>query len=124
MKLNFEYFYSRSATGDLEVEDIGNCSIEANDDIGNFYYLLIETNMGFTKIFEYGPIQPDFDVLPKTVNCTFNRIEYNEKKIQKQIYSFLNTPIRNITQAQLIEKEELLSNCKDIIEYMRDSTNF
>lgn len=56
MKLNFKYFYSRSATGDLEVEDIGNCSIEANDNLGNFYYLLIETNMGFTKIFEYGPI--------------------------------------------------------------------
>ena len=37
------------AMGDLEVEDIGNCAIEANDDIGNFYYIVIETN--FTCVF-------------------------------------------------------------------------
>ena len=124
MRLNFEYFFSRMAMGDLEVEDIGNCAIEANDDIGNFYYIVIETNLGFTKIFEYGPTQPDFNEMCKSVTCTFDRIEFNEKKIIKRIQTFLNTPIRNITQAQVVEKEYALDGCKDIIEYMRHKENF
>ena len=124
MRQNFEYFYSREAIGNLDVEDIGNCSIEANDDLGNFYYMVIDTNLGFTRIFEYGPCNPDFNELPKAVECTFNRIEFNEKQIQKRIYSFLNAPHRNITQAQLVDRDYVLDGCKDIIEYMRDPFNF
>jgi hypothetical protein len=124
MRQNFEYFYSREAIGNLDVEDIGNCSIEANDDLGNFYYIVIDTNLGFTRIFEYGPCNPDFNELPKAVGCTFNRIEFNEKQIQKRIYSFLNAPHRNITQAQLVDRDYALDGCKDIIEYMRDPFNF
>lgn len=124
MRKTFEYFYSREAIGNLDVEDIGNCSIEANDDLGNFYYMVIDTNLGFTRIFEYGPCNSDFNELPKAVGCTFNRIEFNEKQIQKRIYSFLNAPHRNITQAQLVDRDYALDGCKDIIEYMRDPFNF
>ena len=135
MRQNFEYFYSREAIGNLDVEDIGNCSIEANDDLGNFYYMVIDTNLGFTRIFEYGPCNPDFNELPKAVGCTFNRIEFNEKQIEElkkileeiqngRIYSFLNAPHRNITQAQLVDRDYALDGCKDIIEYMRDPFNF
>ena len=124
MALEFEYFYQRMATGNLEVEDIGNCAIEANNDDGLFYYLLIETNMGFTKIFEYGPIHPDFHELPKSVKCNFERIEYNEKKLSKKIDDFLNSGFKCITQAQEIDKDMLLNNCTNIIEYMRDRENF
>ena len=124
MRTNFEYFFSRMAVGELEVEDIGDCAIEANDDIGNFYYLVIETNLGFTKIFEYGPVRPDFNEMCKSVECTFDRIEFNENKIRKRIQTFLNIPVRNITQAQIVEKEYALDGCKDIIEYMRHKENF
>ena len=112
------------AIGQLDVEDIGNCAIEANDDLGIYYYLVIETYLGFTKIFEYGPVQPDFNELNKSVSCLFNRIEFNDKKISKRIYTFLNAPTRNITQAQMVDKNYALDGCKDIIEYMRDSTKF
>lgn len=124
MRKEFEYFFSRSAVGLLDVEDIGNCAIEANDDIGNFYYIVIETKLGFTKIFEYGPCNPDFNELPKSVACTFDRIEFNDKKIANAIYMFLNNGKRNITQAQLVEKDYALDGCIDIIEYMRNSNNF
>ena len=112
------------AIGQLDVDDIGNCAIEANNDEGNYYYMVIETNLGFTKIFEYGPVQPDFNEMCKSVTCTFDRIEFNEKKISKRIYSFLNAPGKNITQAQIVDKEYALDGCKDIIEYMRNSNNF
>lgn len=121
---SFEYFYQRMAVGNLDIEDLGNCAIEANNDDGLFYYLLIETNLGFTKVFEYGPIQPDFHELPKSVKCTFDRIEYTEAKLSKIIQNFLNGGFKGITQAQIIDKDTLLDNCTDIIEYMRNKDNF
>lgn len=124
MRQNFGYFYSSMAIGQLDVDDIGNCAIEANNDEGNYYYMVIETNLGFTKMFEYGPVQPDFNEMCKSVTCTFDRIEFNEKKISKRIYSFLNAPGKNITQAQIVDKEYALDGCKDIIEYVRNSNNF
>ena len=117
---NFEYFFTRIATGELEIEDIGNCVIEANDDLGQSYYLKIDTNLGWSRIFEYGPCTPDFQELPKSVICTFDREEFNEIKLSNRIKQFLNAPKRNITQAKEITNNELYDSKKDIIEYMKD----
>ena len=108
----------------MEVEDIGNCVIEAGDDIGQLYYLKIDTNLGWCRIFEYGPCTPDFQELPKSVICHFDREEYNELKLNNRIKMFLNAPKRNITQARTIDDEELFDSVKDIIEYMKDKKNF
>ena len=94
---NFEYFFTRTAVGELEVLDVGNCVIEAGDDIGQLYYLKIDTNLGWCRIFEYGPCTPDFSELPKSVICNFDREEYNEIKLINRIKMFLNAPKRNIT---------------------------
>ena len=121
---NFEYFFTRIATGELEVEDIGNCIIEAGDDFGQLYFLKIDTNLGWSRIFEYGPCTPDFQELPKSVICTFDREEFNEIKLHNRIKQFLNAPKRNITQARIIDNETLFDSLKDIIEYMKDPKNF
>ena len=121
---NFEYFFTRTAVGELEVPDVGNCVIEAGDDIGQLYYLKIDTNLGWCRIFEYGPCTPDFSELPKSVICNFDREEYNEIKLINRIKMFLNAPKRNITQAREITDEELFDSVKDIIEYMKDKKNF
>ena len=121
---NFEYFFTRMATGELEVEDLGNCIIEAGDDLGQLYFLKIDTNLGWSRIFEYGPCTPDFQELPKSVICTFDREEFNEIKLSNRIKQFLNAPKRNITQARTIDDETLFDSLKDIIEYMKDPKNF
>ena len=121
---SFEYSFTRVAVGELEVEDLGNCVIEANDDIGNFWYLKIDTNMGWSKIFEYGPCTPDFQELPSSVICNFDRIEYNDIKLADRVRKFLNAPKRNITQAQEVTDDEMFDNIKDIIEYMKDRSKF
>jgi hypothetical protein len=82
---NFEYFFTRMATGELEVEDLGNCIIEAGDDFGQLYFLKIDTNLGWSRIFEYGPCTPDFHELPKSVICNFDREEFNEIKLSNRI---------------------------------------
>lgn len=124
MQGHFDYFYTKTAFGQLQVDDIGDCCIQANNDEGLFYYLLIESNMGWVKILEYGPAAPDFDELPKAVTCNFNRIEYNEKQINKRIEEFLNNRYRNITQAQLVDREVLFADCKSILDYCVVKENF
>ena len=121
---SFEYFFTRTAVGELEVENMGDCVIEASDDIGQLYYLKIDSNLGWCRIFEYGPCTPDFSELPKSVICNFDREEFDEFKLSQRIQKFLNAPKRNITSARVIEEEEMFDNIKDIIEYMKDKKNF
>lgn len=121
---NFEYFYTKQAVGNLEIDDIGNCYIEAYNDEGLAWYLLVETNLGWTKVFEYGPATPDFQELPKEVICKFQRFEFNKKTIQKTITAFLNDYKRNITQAMEVERSIIFDNCKSLIEYVEKRENF
>ena len=124
MQGTFEYFYTKTATGQLDIEDIGNCCIQANDDQGLFYYLLIESTLGWTKILEYGPAAPDFDELPKSVTCHFSRIEFDERKIFKRVDEFLNNRFRNITQAQIVDRNVMFEDCKSILGYCEIKENF
>lgn len=73
---------------------------------------------------EYGPATPDFNELPKSVFCSFNRIEYDERKIIKKINEFLNDVKRNITQAIEVERDLLFEDCKSILEYCENYDNF
>lgn len=116
--MNFKYYYATTVMADIDIDDIGHCAIEAHNDIGEFWYLVIRSELGSTQIFEYGPTC-HMDVLEKAVNCSFRRIEFNEKKINKAIDSFLNNPYRNITCAEEIEISEALNNCDDILGYMK-----
>ena len=110
--------------GELEVDELNDYAIEACNDLGQIWYLIISTNLGFTKIMEYGPCTPDFKDLPETVICNFSRIEYDEKKIAKRINEFVNSPKRNITQARQIDRDVAFGDCIDIIQYMKNRDNF
>ena len=87
---SFEYLQTVVVNGQLDVDDIGDCAILGRDDQGQEYYFMTFTYMGWTEIIEYGPALPDFDVLPKSVTYKYNRIEYDEYKIEKAIDKFLN----------------------------------
>ena len=73
---------------------------------------------------EYGPATPDFDELPKSAFCSFERIEFDERKLNKKIREFLNNPKRGITQALEVDRSLAFDDCKSIINYMRDESNF
>lgn len=120
----FEYFYTTTAVGELEVEDLGNCCIEAANDLGMLYYLVIDTKLGWCRIFEYGPALPDFDELPKSVYCSFSRIEYDERKLMKKVSEFLNSTAKQITQAFEVDRDVCFSNCKSLLAYMENMENF
>ena len=109
MNGRFDYVYVRQSQDFLDVEDIGNCYIETCNDSGECFYLFIRTSLGYTRVVEYGPYA-DGIRLP-SVSATFNQFEYNEKRLNKTIYNFLNNPGREITQAREISEEEY----KDIV---------
>ena len=99
--MNFEFFYQEQPTADLEIEDIGNVAIIANNDAGMEYYLILKTDMGLTKSLEYGPSVPDVEDLPMSVTIKYNQFEFSENKIIKMINKFLNS--NSITQAREAE---------------------
>lgn len=116
--MTFDYFKVTSVYGQLEIEDPGNCAIKALNDDGEEYYLIIDTTLGSSRIFTYGPCVPDLDQLPKSVNCHFLRIIYNNRKINKVIDDFLNDRFAKITSAEVVEAPEILKRCKGLITYM------
>ena len=120
----FDYFYTTSVNGTLEIEDIGNCCIEACTDIHECVYLLLDTKLGVTKVFQYGPIIPESEILEKSCICSFKRIDYSYNKIKKAIETFLNNPYIKITQAREIDKEKCFKNCINIIDYMKNPDSF
>ena len=65
---HFEYFYTQQAVGQLNIEDLGNCAIEAFNDEGSHYYLVIKTQLGQSIVMEAGPFAIDISILEKSVS--------------------------------------------------------
>ena len=108
--MTFEYLQRIVVEGELDVDNVGECVILANNDFGEEYYMIITTELGYTSILEYGPIVPDIEGLQSTYNIKYTNFEYSQYKIEKAIDKFLNDGKRAITQARLVELEEIREN--------------
>ena len=115
----FKYNYLMTATGVLEVDNMGQCAVKASNDFGEEYYLVMRTSLGKTYMFTYGPIVPDLDILPPHVSCAVDRFDYNEKKIKMLITRWLEDGKKNITKAEEVEDTEIFECCRDLIDYMK-----
>lgn len=98
--ITFDYLQRVVVDGQLSIEDIGNTVILGRNDVGEEFYLLIGTYMGWTTTIEYGPAIPDLALLPQAINLKYNRFEFNQGKIERAIDKFLNDPKRLISQAE------------------------
>ena len=105
--MTFEYLQRVVVEGQLEVDDIGQCVLQANNDLAEEYYLIIKTELGWTETIEYGPCVPDLPLLQMNYQIKYSRFEYNQGKIERAIDKFLNDPKRGITQAKLSSVEEI-----------------
>lgn len=117
--MNFDYLVTCQVGATIDVENIGDCCLKAFNDEGMEYILIIETQMGVCRIFTCGPIQVDFDILPKSTSISFSRVDFRQGMLIKTIEGFLNNPYSKITQAFECTKEEALEDCNDIISYMK-----
>lgn len=119
--MNFKYLAKVTQEEDIEVENIGNCVIDAYNNLAFEWLLIINTVAGKTEIIEYGPIIADVETyLPASVSYTYNKIDFSESKIIKRISSFLNDGYRNITQAFEIDIKEAKSKIKNMVEFLEE----
>ena len=123
MEKSFEYLAVISKLGNIDVKDIGNCIIKANTDSAIYYYLWIRTSdLGITRVCEFGPCIDAGQYLIKTFGFKYNKFNFTEAKCTTAIQKFLNNINYNITQATEITKEQLLDECDniDIFKFMED----
>ena len=120
--MTFDYLERVVVDGQLEVDDIGQCIIQANNDLAEEFYLIIKTELGWSEILEYGPCVPDLELLQYNYQIKYSRIEYNQGKLERTIDKFLNDPKRMITQAKLVALEDIHDNLINPIDKVFPNT--
>lgn len=105
--MTFEYLQRIIVDAQLDVDNIGECVILGRNDLGEEFYLIIRTDMGWTEQINFGPVTPEIDILPFNINLTYARFEFNQTKLMRAIDKFLNDPKKMITQADVIEMDSI-----------------
>ena len=116
----FNYKGTINYDGELDIDSIGNCAIRITAEDTSESYLVIKTKLGVSEIFDHGPIIPDLPILPKRCHSSYQKLSYNESKLHTLIDKFLNPSYMVISKAEVISIDEALSNCIDIIKYMKE----
>jgi hypothetical protein len=116
--MNFDYLVKIQKESSINIDDIGNCALDVFNDLAFEWLLLIRTKEGTTEIVEFGPIVADLDYPPAKISYTYDRIDFNERKISNRINSFLNDGYRGITQAFEIEQKEAKEKMKNLVDYV------
>ena len=118
--MNFEFNKEIISNNLIEIEDIGNCTLEASNDLAEVYYLVIKSVGGMSYILKYGPIIPDLAVLPDEVVCNYFTTKFDQRKISKIITMFLNDTKAAITKAEIVDFDTFKDNFKDFASYMEE----
>lgn len=104
--MTFNYMATKTYLDSIDIEDIGNVCLNAFNDRGEEYYLVISTKLGWTEIKEFGPCIVDFNKTENYFSLLYNKLEYNDSKIAKIIEKFINNEKREITQIFFIDKKD------------------
>ena len=108
----FKYMYEVTATGFLDIEDPCNTCIYTTNNLFQEYVLIIQTEMGRTKVFEYGPNLIDLDKLAPKVSFTYQEFDVNTNKVETLIDKFLAKTFA--TQAIEIDINDAIDKIKDM----------
>ena len=111
--------YLQSSNDSVSVEDIGNCALQAYNDLGDSWILIVYTSLGFSYIIEYGPIKNNQST--DYLFSRFDKIEYSEYKLEKRIDKFLNDPKRMITQVIECDIEDALLLVRNVAEVFNEA---
>lgn len=114
--MTFEYLQRIVVDAELTIDNIGDCVVVCNNDLGEEFYLIIKTELGWTEVLEYGPYAPDFEQLPVNYSVKYSRFEFSQFKLERLIDKFLNDGKRAITQARVTELAEVYDNLVNPID--------
>lgn len=116
--MNIEYLKTESYMDSIDVDRMGQCSVVAYNDIGEAYYLDIRTELGWSKVTEFGPISESGDS-PTAKRLIHYEIGYDEKRLYKIIRDFINNSNRVITQAEVIDRDDVHAQLIDYLEKLK-----
>lgn len=118
-----EYDQELQFMNGIDIADIGKFAIEANNDEGFFWYLIVRTSLGTTSIAECGPVIPDVELLPNNFKQSLIKMPFKEDKLIKAISFFLNDKSKKITKAVEISIEDALNQFRDMKSYLENYGN-
>jgi len=115
MTKTFEYLYTVKAEDSIKIKDIGNCCIRVFNDIGYYWNLIINTELGDCFVKTFGPFNVDIpNYFIHGFNFNFYRTEYKETRLANIIDSFINDTKKNISQVVEITPEEAYNDLLNI----------
>lgn len=115
--MNFPYLYVQQNLDSIDIENIGNVSLQLNNDLGDCWFLIIKTSLGWTTIHEFGPLNAsNTEELGYHFQYKYDKQEYNDTKLIKRIDKFMNDPKKMITQIFFIDGDEALTSLHNIHE--------
>ena len=114
--MNFPYMYVQDNLDSIDIEDIGNVSLQLINDLGQCWYMLVSTSLGWTTIKTFGPMSLTDDILLYHFQLNYDLEEYNDSKLIKKIDKFINDPKKLITQIFFVDKNESIEKLKRLHE--------
>lgn len=114
--MEFEYNEVRTTLATIEIDDIGNCCLLSRNELEEERYLVIQSILGETTVIYYGPIVPDIEQLPMKVSYTYSRFDFDERKLIKQINTFMS----DATHVELCKLDYIRDKMKNMIELIED----
>ena len=103
----------------VDIDNIGQFALEATNDEGYFWYLILVTSLGNVTVASCGPVIPDVNLLPSGYTCSMYQMEYKEARIEKTINNWLNDRGKALTEAHLVNIEDALCEFRDLGTYLR-----
>ena len=117
---SFDFANAWTPTNSIDIPEIGNFYLEGIDEEnGLYYYLMIKTSLGTASIMWFGPIVPDVELLPSGYESKFERMSFNDKKVQNWISKWLNDKEKQITAAYVIDEDKFMKNFRNLEIYMK-----
>lgn len=110
----FEYQIRSVANDTIDIDDIGNVCLEAYNDDGQLYYLMISTDLGFTTVTQVGAIIADTDDIDSYFDFNRKSFEYNETKLTGIINKFLSDGKHLITQVFFSNEQDIKDKLKKL----------
>lgn len=104
----------------VDIDEMGQFALEAWNDDGMYYYLVVRTLLGTTTIATCGPVVPDVELLPSGFSMTLDKMPYKEDKLAKTINFWLNGKDKKLTNAVTIKPEDAIENFRDLKAYLQN----
>ena len=118
--MTFEFNQQLMPQSLIDIEQVGEFAIEAHNDAGYYWYLIVKTSLGTTTITSCGPKIPDVSLLPSGYTCSLNRIQFNEKKLEKTINMWLNDRMKTLTEAKVIDIDDAIDQIAELKDYLKN----